>query len=63
MCQTDSWWEDAVYQTELSSLLCDDLDGQEGGGTEGRFRVGGHVYTYSWHTLLYSRNEHRIVKQ
>lgn len=20
-CQTDSWWEGAVYQTELSSLL------------------------------------------
>ena len=29
------------------------------GGSEGK----GYVYTYSWFTLLYSRNQYNIVKQ
>ena len=56
MCKTDSWWEDAVWRRELSSLLCDDLDGWEAAAWKGGSRVGGHMHTYSWFTLLYSRN-------
>lgn len=32
MRKTDSWWEPAVKRRELSSLLCDDLDGWDGVG-------------------------------
>ena len=51
MCKTDSWWEPAVYRKELSSVLCGDLDGWNG-GPRGR----GYVYTYNWFTSLHSRN-------
>ena len=32
MLKTDSEWEPAIYCRELSSMLCDDLDGWDGGG-------------------------------
>ena len=31
MCKIDSQWEPAVYHRELSSMLCDDLRGWDGG--------------------------------
>ena len=40
--ETDSWWEAAVQQRELSSVLCDELEGREGGS-----RGTGLMYTYS----------------
>jgi len=30
MCKTDSRWEGSVYLRELSSALCDDLEGWDG---------------------------------
>ena len=35
MCKIDSWWEAPLWHRELSSLLCDDLDGWDGCGWEG----------------------------
>ena len=46
MCKTDSLCEAAIQHREPSSVLCDDLDGWDGGqdgGSTGR----GYVYTYS----------------
>ena len=34
VCETDSSWEAAVWHRELSSVLCDDLEGGMGGGME-----------------------------
>ena len=31
MCETDGCWGPAVQCRELSSVLCGDLDGQDGG--------------------------------
>ena len=45
---------------ELSSVLCNDLEGWKG-GSRGREYI--NMYTYSWFTLLYVRNWHNIVKQ
>ena len=45
---------------ELSSVLCDDLEGWKG-GSGGRGYI--NMYTYSWFNLLYVRNWHNIVKQ
>ena len=44
-------------------MLCDDLEWWEGGTGAMKGRVGGrgYVYTYSWSTLLYTRNLHNIV--
>ena len=58
MCKIAIYHEAAVKDRELSSVLCDDLEGWAG-GSRGR----GHMYTYGWFTLLYSRNQHNIVKQ
>ena len=33
------------------------------GGRRQREEIWGYMYMYSWFTLLYSRNEHTIVKQ
>ena len=41
-----SWWEAAVWHRELSSVLCDDLEGWDG-GSGGRFKREG-VYVYMW---------------
>ena len=69
-CKTDSLWKFAVWHQELSSVLCGDLEGWDGGGSwEGSPRGRGYthtqryIYIYSWFTLLYSRNWHDIVKQ
>ena len=32
MCNTDSYWEVAIEHRELSMVLCDDLEGCDGGG-------------------------------
>ena len=34
MCKTDSQWEAAIEHRELSSVLCDDLEGWEGEAQE-----------------------------
>ena len=45
-------------------MLCNDLEGWDaGGGLQGGSKARGYVYTYSWFTLLYNRNEHNLVKQ
>ena len=49
----------AVQHGEPSLVLCDDLEGWEGGGRGGR---EGCMYNYGWFALLYGRNQHNIVK-
>ena len=45
MCKKDSWWEAAVQHRELSSVLCGDLEGRDGGGVAERLKGEGiHVY-------------------
>ena len=39
--------EAAVSHRELSSVLCDDLKGWQGGWQEGGSRERGYMYTYS----------------
>ena len=39
MCKIDSWWEAALQHSELSSVLCEDLEGWDGG-------MGGDVCKY-----------------
>ena len=35
-CEVDSWWEAAEWRREISSVLCDHLEGWDGeGGREG----------------------------
>ena len=34
MCKIDSQWEAAIWRRELSSGLCDDLEGWHGRGKE-----------------------------
>ena len=34
ICKIDSWWEVAVQHREPSLMLCDDLEGWDGGGEE-----------------------------
>ena len=49
MCKIDSWWESAVKHKELSSVLCDELDGWDGrwqGFPKGRR----YMYTKRWFT-------------
>jgi len=41
---------------ELSSVLCDDLEGWDGEGTGEGSREKGYRYTYSLFTSLHSRN-------
>ena len=45
MCKTDSQWEAAIEHRELSSVLCDDLEGWEG---EAREVPEGGVYVHMW---------------
>ena len=35
ICKTDSWWEAAAEQRELSLVLCDDLESWDEGEGEG----------------------------
>ena len=48
-----------------SSARCSEMTckGELGRGWEGSPRGRGCVFTYGWFTLLYSRNQHNIVKQ
>ena len=45
MCKTDSQREPAVQHRELSLVLCDDLDGWDGGGGEREVQREG-IYVY-----------------
>ena len=46
MRETDSWWGAAAQHRELSSGLCDDLEGRDE-GLGGRLKRKGYMYTYS----------------
>ena len=47
ICKIDSQWEFAVGHKELRLVLCDNLEGWDGGGRwEGVSRGRGHTYTY-----------------
>ena len=46
MCETDSWWEAAVYHRELSSALCGDLEGREALEEEGISLHTVNMYTH-----------------
>ena len=62
ICKIDSKWEFAVWHRELNLVLCDNLEGWDGrwkGSSGGK----GHMYTYGWFMLMFSRNQHNIVKQ
>ena len=52
MCKIDSQWEPAVQHRELSSLLCDDLDGWDGGGGGRSKREGIQVYIQLIHFIV-----------
>ena len=43
ICKTDSKWEAAIQHRELSSVLCDDIEGWVGG----RLKREG-IYVYIW---------------
>ena len=63
MCKTDSYWE-AGYMTQgtqLGGLRW----GPRGVGLEGEegSRRSGYTYSYKWFLILYSRDQHNIVKQ
>ena len=45
VCKIDSWWEAAEAHKALSSELCDDLVGWDGGGGR-EAREGGDVCIY-----------------
>ena len=47
VCKIDSWWEPAAEPRELSSELCDDLEGRAGGmgGRSKREGTYTHVHT------------------
>ena len=46
MCKIDSWWESSVYHMELSSMLCDGLEGWDGAcGRQVQERGKKYIYT------------------
>ena len=47
MCKIISKWEAAVKHGELSSVLCDDPEGQGEDGAEGQSKRRGYMYTCS----------------
>ena len=52
MCEKDSSWEAAIQHRELSSVLCDDLEGWDE-GVGGRLkREGMDVYIQLSHTVV-----------
>ena len=59
MCEIDSQWEPAVQHRELSSGLCDDLEGK---GAERLKREGIYVYIQLIHFIV-QQNQHNILKQ
>ena len=50
-----------LHKRELSLLPCDELEGWNGGVWGEGSGGGGYMYTYSWFTLIRSRNQHDIV--
>ena len=50
-CEMDGWWEAAAWHREISSVLCDHLEGWDGeGGREGDARGkrnGNILYMYN----------------
>ena len=62
MCNIDSQWEFAAWHRELRLVLCDNLEGWDGGGREVQEEED-IMYTYGWFVLIYGRNQHNIVKQ
>jgi len=57
-CKIDSQREFAVQHEELNLVLCDNLEGWEGGS-----RRSGHMYTYGESMLMYGKKQHNTVKQ
>ena len=51
----DSWWEAAVEQRELSSVLCDDLEGWDEGLGGRRKREGMDVHIQLSHTAVHQK--------
>ena len=45
MCKMDSWWEAAAQHRQLSSALCDGLEGWDGGEGGGHSKGRGYMYT------------------
>ena len=59
-----SQWKSAVWHRELKSgALWKPRGVGWGGRWEGSSRGRGHMYTYGWFMLLYSRNQYNIIKQ
>lgn len=54
--ETKGQWEPALSHRELGPVPCADLEGWGRGEGGGSFRERGHIYSYSWFTLLYSWN-------
>ena len=46
MCKTDNQWEAVVQHRRLSSMLCDDLEGWNGGWQEEGSTGRGYIYTH-----------------
>ena len=46
MCKIDGWWEAAVEPGELSSGLCEDLEGWDGGGGRREAQEGEDICMY-----------------
>ena len=44
MCKIDSQWEFAVWHSELSLVLCDNLDGWDGVGDGREVQKGGDMW-------------------
>ena len=42
-------------------VLCDDLEGWDGGG-EGDPGARAYMYNYGWFALMCGRNQHNIIK-
>ena len=53
-CKTGSQWEPAVKHRELSSVLCDDLEGQDEGGGRSTWE-GIYVYIQLIHFIVQQR--------
>ena len=44
-------------------VLWDNPEGWDGEGMEEGLKMGGHMYTCGWFTLMYGKNHHNIIKQ
>ena len=45
MCKINSWWEAVVWHSELSLVLCNDLEGWDGEGGR-QAQEGGDISTH-----------------